>query len=1073
VQELAHKICPACSTRADVEHRFCPTCGGDLSEVEGREGDPHLGRVIAERYRITDSIGAGAMGQVYKAEQIALHKPFAIKILHPHLTNDPDSQGRFAAEAHNAATLSHPNVVSVVDYGRTADAVTYLVMEFVEGLSLEHIIQEQYPLARDRIIDLCLQILAALAEAHGLGILHRDLKPENILVQQLRTHGELLKVLDFGIAKLMDNAPGQARPGLTGQGVVCGTPEFMSPEQARGLKLDGRSDLYAVGVILYQMLTGRVPFTSESAVEILHKHIHDAPIPPSQVVGSSPDALEGVCLRALAKNREDRFASAEEFRDALVAVARQSDAVLRCSACSAEMRNDDRFCATCGTPAPKRTEVVPSPRRPTRLSEYSLPAQGHEQTAEAVVRAFPLPLTGRSELHDRARRRLADPRPGVAAWLLAGPPGIGKTRMLEEIAALAEPLGWRTLAIGAEPTGAGPALWPIRHVIAAALELDPADVTTHALARAANVAGLSYEVLPGLAELFRLVGPAAEAEYAVRRRECFSACVHTLVACGRNAPLLLVFDDIDQYDSASRQILQRLVRMDGRSPIQVLLASSETDFAWIRAEVEILTAPSPEDVRALVADVATAANAHSTLPARLAELAAPTPLHVELLLRLVALGQPVSRGADSRELVRARLAVLSPAERQVLDVATILGERFAEDDLAQLCAADPGAPTGFEYDEALARLHVTGLLVISGRGERAFPHALVRDVVYGLLTDPRRRSLHAAAAARSAVALRSNTVRAMHLLRAGAPGAVEVLDAAADDASASFDDRKAGSLLRAALRAAASEADVAPPGREARLTARLADTIRFTRSKDDAVSLTRSALDQSRDPLAQATLQQALGRALLSAGQPSQAVESFQRALGPLIGQGRPGAILELYADLAAAYTAVGDADRAARELAEGLDMCTFGDGPRAAVDFPLWRYLLTTAQHLRRRQQLREARTWVEHALYQAERRSDQLGLLRAHSEMAWILREAGQATLAEQHLSRALEHARYFGDRLTTAEILLERGRVRAARGQIEDAHRSFDEALRLSQALEWQTGMQHAQRALDTLRRHAAAN
>src|SRR5690606_16812062 len=136
--------------------------------------------------------GIGAMGRVYRAEQAALRKPFAIKILSPQLTNDPDSQARFANEAHNAASLNHPNVVSVVDYGRTRDGITYLVMEYIEGRSLEQIIYDEFPLARERIADLTLQILAALTEAHGLGILHRDLKPENILIQSLRTRGELL-----------------------------------------------------------------------------------------------------------------------------------------------------------------------------------------------------------------------------------------------------------------------------------------------------------------------------------------------------------------------------------------------------------------------------------------------------------------------------------------------------------------------------------------------------------------------------------------------------------------------------------------------------------------------------------------------------------------------------------------------------------------------------------------------------------------------------------------------------------------------------------------------------------------
>jgi serine/threonine-protein kinase len=1073
LDNLAHKVCPSCSTRAALEHRFCPNCGHDLAEVEAREGDPYIGMVIAERYEITDTIGAGAMGAVYKAEQTTLHKPFAIKILHPHLMSDPDSQGRFANEAHNSASLNHPNVVSVVDYGRTEDGITYLVMEFIEGLPLEDIIQQQFPLARDRIIDLAVQILAALTEAHGLGILHRDLKPENILVQQLRTHGELLKVLDFGIAKLMDGAPTRgAQAGLTSQGVVCGTPEFMSPEQARGLKLDGRSDLYAVGVILYQMLCGRVPFSSESAIEILHKHIHEAPVAPHEITGGEPDPLEEVALRALSKNREDRFTSAEEFRDALVAASRQVAAVLRCASCGSEMRSDDRFCATCGTPAPKRTEAVASPRRPTRLSEYSLPAQGNEQTAETVLRAFPLPLTGRDALVERLRAMFSDPKPELISGGFTGPAGIGKTRMLDEAAALAESLGWHVHAIGCEPTGSAPAMWPIRRIIGQLFDVDPYAVTTQDLGRTANLLGLSIEVLPGLAELFRLSGPAADAEFAVRRRECFSAVAQTLVSSGRGSPVLLIFDDIDLYDAASRRVLQRLVRTHTATPVVVLVASAEPDLGWLGVRTDALEPLTDADVRSVIERAVAGQNPDSELPERLAAAKPGTPLHLEQQLRLVAEGQPLSRSASDVDLVLARLTVLPAGDRQVLEVATVLGQRLSEEDLSKLVSSDSRAPSGWEYDEALARLHVSGLLVISGRGERAFGHALVREVVYQSLPEPRRRALHATAAERSALANRSDTVRAMHLLRAGSTGAVDVLEAASRRASASFDDRKAVSLLRAAIRACQQLPADERSAREGRLTAALADMLRFTQAKDDAINVAQAALANAKDTRTQALLNQAVGRAELAANKPAQAIGHLQRALGPCIAEGDPAAILGLYADLGRGYAALGDPERAIRELTEGLDMCTFGGGPRADVDFPIWRYLLGISQLMRKAGKLRDARTWCEHALYQAERCEDSLGLLRCHSEKAWILREAQQGTLAEQHLARALDQARHFGDRLTTAEILLERARVRAARGQLEDARRYFDEALRLSQNIEWRQGISHAQRAIETLDRHASA-
>jgi serine/threonine-protein kinase len=348
---------------------------------------------VADKYYLKEFIGEGAMGRVYKAEQLALKKAFAVKSLLPALTHDEASQQRFANEAHNAASLNHPNCVSVVDYGRSSDGAAFIVMEYVEGTTLENIIAESFPLARERIVDITLQVLAALTEAHGLGILHRDLKPDNILVQTLRTHGELAKVLDFGIAKLMDGAPtASQRPGLTNQGMVCGTPEYMSPEQARGEQLDPRSDLYSVGIVLYQMLTDRPPFESESAIEVLHMHLHDEPVPPSKLNETEPGPLEAVCLRALAKDPDDRFATANDFREALVAAASERDKEsFRCQSCGGEMRVEDRFCPACGAPAPVRRSPSQRKRHPTRRSGLNVALRrDHERTRASARPAWPM-----------------------------------------------------------------------------------------------------------------------------------------------------------------------------------------------------------------------------------------------------------------------------------------------------------------------------------------------------------------------------------------------------------------------------------------------------------------------------------------------------------------------------------------------------------------------------------------------------------------------------------------------------------------------------------------------------------
>ncbi|MFO7566722.1 MAG: protein kinase [Enhygromyxa sp.] len=1076
MHEQAHKICPQCEARVIDAHRFCPSCGSDLAGVAARSGDPYLELVIQDRYRIASLLGTGAMGRVYRAEQTALGKSFAIKILSPQLTNDPDSQARFANEAHNAASLNHPNVVSIVDYGRTGDGVTYLVMEYIEGRSLEQIIFEEFPLARERVADLTLQILAALTEAHGLGILHRDLKPENILVQSLRTHGELLKVLDFGIAKLMDDAPagGGARPGLTSQGVVCGTPEYMSPEQACGLKLDQRSDLYSVGVILYQMLTGRPPFESEVAVEILHHHIHEQPVPPSEVLGGEPDPLEAVCLRALAKNREDRFADAAEFREAVVEAARiGSHTQLHCASCGGRMRAVDRFCPACGTPAPDPSAAA-VPRRVDRRSTRALRQVSGETTAEVLLRALPSRLAGEAAtaLIAAGERQLESPKPGLYAQVLTGPPGAGKTRLLDELADRAEQLGWLVLSAGAEPSGAMPALWPIRQAIARLLEVDPLAASPGEIGRAANLVGLSYEALPGLHELFG-VGVAAgtsgtTVEHAVRRRECFSSTIQALLEGAGGRALLLTFDDVDRWDAPSRQILQQLVRSQAEHPVLILIATSEAQRDWLQSPVVGLPRLEPQEIL----DWATSlTDAQSSLPQRLASHGPLTPFELELALRSVT---APDQAVVVEQAVQTWLAALAAPERQVLELCAVLGERAEYDDLALLRSSDP-AGQGGELVAHLAALVQAGLLGEVGERSWAFRSRRIREHLLETLEPTRARHLYREAAIRTELAQLSPTVRALFLLRAqparvhdtvGRLQTVELIEAlreAAVSAVATFDDVKAVRLLRTALKACRRLPNEDRLHHEAHLIAELVDPFCFTDRVDEAIVTLRKVLGSGRTSELESELHRALGQCLTRKRDWQGAIAAYQRALGPLIAQGRRSALLDLYADLARAWAASGKPQRALAEFNEGLDMCTLGDGPRAAVDVSLWRYLLVAVELHERAKDLRIARTWAEHALFQAERRNEELGQMRSHEALGRLLRALGQPTLAEQHIGRALEFARKIGDRRTSADLLLVRGELRDAAGRADEASRCAEEALRLARLLEWQPGIERARELL----------
>jgi serine/threonine-protein kinase len=271
-----------------------------------------IGRIIGSNFRVLKLIGTGAMGHVYQAEQLSLGKMVALKLLRSELMGDEKLIKRFELEAKNASQLNHPNSIQIIDFGRDRDLL-YIAMELLPGVDLGQLILREGPLPLGRIARVMDQVLAALDEAHAQGIVHRDLKPGNIMLVSRRGDPDFVKVCDFGIAKAQTSREGA---GLTMKGLVCGTPEYMSPEQARGEEVDGRSDLYAVGVILYQLVVGELPFTASSPVGILSKHLAEAPVRPTlrRPGLSLPPLFERAILRALSKDPDERPQTADQMR---------------------------------------------------------------------------------------------------------------------------------------------------------------------------------------------------------------------------------------------------------------------------------------------------------------------------------------------------------------------------------------------------------------------------------------------------------------------------------------------------------------------------------------------------------------------------------------------------------------------------------------------------------------------------------------------------------------------------------------------------------------------------------------
>ena len=319
------RICPTCRTAYPARGRA--TCANDGTRLVGAEefaaskNDPLLGRLVAGRFQVIERIGTGGMGTVYRAEQSGLDRPVALKVLKSELVSDRETVARFHREAKAMSMLMHPNTVRVFDFGEDEEGHLFLAMELLEGELLTAWIEREGTPPIEQAMRTIQEILRSLAEAHSKGIIHRDLKPDNIFLARVEGHSRpVVKVLDFGIAKVFreDHQIDQLE---TQAGTVFGTPRYMSPEQAQGKTLDHRSDLYTVGTLLYQLLTGQPPFVDDDAVVVMAKHIRETPPSPRMAVPERPipRSLDKLAMRALGKEPDDRFENAEQMEARLMA----------------------------------------------------------------------------------------------------------------------------------------------------------------------------------------------------------------------------------------------------------------------------------------------------------------------------------------------------------------------------------------------------------------------------------------------------------------------------------------------------------------------------------------------------------------------------------------------------------------------------------------------------------------------------------------------------------------------------------------------------------------------------------
>jgi hypothetical protein len=306
-------VCPICATSYPASTRFCPLDGSVVRPTADPSNDL-TGSVIDDRYYLASKLGQGGMGDVYLGEHVRTQRRCAVKVISGHYVHDPDALPRFVREATNAGRINHPSVATLYDFGETPDGLAYLAMEYVDGDPLSLLLEREGPLPPARAVEIARQVAEGVGAAHELGIVHRDLKPGNILLAQDRKGADVVKVVDFGISR----ASAKEEQKLTGTGTALGTPQYMSPEQLIGDPADARSDVYSLGCVLFEMLTGEHPFHG-SAAQLITRRLTENPPSLRDTNPGIPKSLDELVVRALGRLPQERFPTMEAMREALIA----------------------------------------------------------------------------------------------------------------------------------------------------------------------------------------------------------------------------------------------------------------------------------------------------------------------------------------------------------------------------------------------------------------------------------------------------------------------------------------------------------------------------------------------------------------------------------------------------------------------------------------------------------------------------------------------------------------------------------------------------------------------------------
>lgn len=972
-----------------------------------------LGTLIAGRYRLTEIAGSGGFSVVYRAEQVGLGRMVAVKLMRrDRVAIDPDL---FKREAQIASRINHPNAVAIFDYGVTDDGLPFLVMEWLRGRTLAEVIADS-PLSIERVASIMGQVLRALDEAHSCGVVHRDLKCENVLIEQLRAGEDFAKVIDFGVARVLG-------VDTTKLGVV-GTPEYMAPEQIRNLEVGPRADIYAIGIMLYELVVGRTPFAGGGVAEVLSRQLEDKVTPPHELAPRCPLALSELIVRTLSKNPAERPATAEKL-NRLLGMALQRPASQSCPQCGMTLNETGRFCSTCGWhlsatrgtlmglgDAAARARLLPVRRRDT---------MGFAETMGGieVYPSAPGFLDHSTERDVELEEILAfvhNAHPGPALAIV-GPRGSGKNRLLRRVIdkVSSERVG---LLVGGDPSSLQESWYPILALLAAALGL-PSSPTHADLSKAVAGVGLPERDVPGLCEMFDTPGPLRSAEIAVRQREAFAAARRVIEAIDVRFPGAVVcLFDIDQYDKPSLRLIEALCQSLDGTGLRLLMTTESAALVPPGALTVMLEPMANEAITSIAAKVA----------GRSLTLEEQT-LVGSYAKGMPALGVQLGRWANAGglweqcpesyvDLISLRVAHLGQIERRTLQAIALMGTRT---DLATI-----NKLVGVDTSPVIDSLARAGFVTLD---ENEVEISLdVAGIVFESMPHEARRDMHALA-----MSLHLPTLRRAHHAMGAADyaSAYAFFMAAGDSAVRRFDDPGATRCYGRATQAARQILSAGDIENGAawfvNASVCLADTQRFTGEYAMAQSVLAEAALVDWEGRHAGMIARSRARVLAACGDLKAARTQYAQCIRLALRAGERNFLCESYVDLAGVLAQLGDFKQAASELAEALDVVTLGDALETIDGIEkLWLLGFRLAEIQLRAGDLAQAERGALKALAQARRCRAEQAPGRCLALLARISEESDNPRKALHYRTQAIDELRKVGDRRSTAKLLLENARV-----------------------------------------------